>query len=455
MKIKPGSLSTNVIPNNPSIQPENKPASVGVQPSSNAEGVHTNPNTFESAEDLPQLINRGTLPLIPHPLGSETPKSTKPMQDKQQDLGAFRAGHAQIIQGFVPGKKPDTPDSKRKDLLHKQLLKTTHKARKSPDGKEAHQTFEQVSKLLKKQEFSKASELLNTRMEDGSLELQLSMTKGLGTKTFHATKTLQKQLSFAAKMQSKGIKTSFPPTETQLQNYFSTFKKDVTTRKEALKAFEAYTDAFHAHSAHIDGKMDVVYSKDKSAKVLSGKLYMPGEKGPKPQKGDYKLTTAVPDTFAEVTKKRTIFRLSHGSNAGKYANDCEGFAYMTEKLLSSAGFDVKHVVASGKSFDHVMSAVKDPETGQQIVSSNGKIFDYESELLKKSERPGHQVEAQRQLKEVRQLPAAERLKKSLTLAIRDLSGGEGGAQLHGKYYIGDTIQKAELYAQVNDPSKRL
>ena len=406
---------------------------------------------FTSQSDAPL---RAQPPQAQPSTASSFPELPAPTGGQHPTLGGFSAGQAHIAHPFVPSKKPDTSDSKRKDLLHKQLLSQTKKAKKSPDGKAAHNTFKKLDALLKKHDYTKAAELLKNQLESGSLEANLSLTKGLGSVSLHATKTLQKQLSFVSKMEKKGVKVSLPPTEFQLQEYFSTFKKDATTRKGALQAFGEYTQAFHVHSAHVGGSADIKYSKDRAVKVISNKLYMPGEKTPRPQQGDSKVSTAVPDTFAEVTKKRSLSRLAQGENAGKYANDCEGFAYLAEKLLSPAGFEVKHVVASGNSLDHVMSAVTDPGTGQQVVASNGKLYDHEAELLKKTQGSGG-MEAKKQLRSLRHLAPNERLKKSLSLAIKALSGSEGGQQLDGNYYIADTIQKAEIFSLIKDPTKRL
>lgn len=180
----------------------------------------------------------------------------------------------------------------------------------------------------------------------------INMMKGAGPTALETTQSLMSQLDFVDKMQNAGIKdATLPPTEQQLKNFFAKFKdKPSAQQSEAAKqAFREYVGAFHVHPADStgDASVDIVYGKGK---------------------------TDRPETWKEITKDRNVTET--GKYAGKYNNDCEGYAFLGDALLGAAGFEVKGFV-SGMQDDgiaHIMVLLKDPQ-GKPAVTSNSEVYD--------------------------------------------------------------------------------
>ncbi|MBI2837906.1 MAG: hypothetical protein HYX75_06315 [Acidobacteria bacterium] len=168
-----------------------------------------------------------------------------------------------------------------------------------------------------------------------------------------AMQTVERQLGFLSKLQEKGIKADYPPTQAQLVEYFGKLKGDPAA---ARQAFDDYTQTFHTHTADVKGKHngeDVVYKS--TPKVIDG------------------VATTSPDQWSDV-----IGRPAEGAeHVGKQMNDCEGFAFMAEKLLTAAGFTlVGHVAVDAHPPvpSHDMALFKHSGEKNVTVTSNNRSF---------------------------------------------------------------------------------
>jgi hypothetical protein len=128
-------------------------------------------------------------------------------------------------------------------------------------------------------------------------------------------KTVAAQLEVAQTMQTANVKSlQFPPTETNVTDYFKAMKgKPISEIKDA---FENYANAFYVHSEEngVD-RGDVVYSEHKY------------------KEGNKVYTSNAPVSWKEVTDNREVH------SDGRRINDCEGYAYMGQKMLKAAGFE--------------------------------------------------------------------------------------------------------------------
>ena len=128
-------------------------------------------------------------------------------------------------------------------------------------------------------------------------------------------KTVASQLEVAQEMKTANVKSlQFPPTETNVTDYFKTMKgKSISDIKDA---FENYANAFYVHSEEngVD-RGDVVYSEHKY------------------KEGNKVYTSNAPVSWKEVTDDREVH------SDGRRIIDCEGYAYMGQKSLKAAGFE--------------------------------------------------------------------------------------------------------------------
>jgi hypothetical protein len=132
------------------------------------------------------------------------------------------------------------------------------------------------------------------------------------------------QLEVAQKMKDTGKVGSpqFPPSETNVTDYFKTMKgKDIS---EIKKAYQNYANAFYVHRG------DVTYSGHK-----------------------------FPASWKEVTDNRYIH------SDGRRIIDCEGYAYMGQKIFEAAGF---------KPVNFGATASKDDPTRAHIMVSGSRTI---------------------------------------------------------------------------------
>jgi hypothetical protein len=211
--------------------------------------------------------------------------------------------------------------------------------------------YENIKKAINKGDFTAAAKIADGLMSGKADDKEEAIDSDLGIQGTKSTKTMTSQLDFLAGMEKAGVKpVSYPPTEKQLTDYFATLKDNPAGAREA---FDSYTHAFHAHPSNA-GK-----AKDFDLKYGDG-------------------ATRVPDDWSEVANRPID---AQAENIGKQMNDCEGFAFMAEKLLGAAGFQLQdHLTAHGApAGDHAMVAFKHPSEKTWTVTSNDKVFTAKTE----------------------------------------------------------------------------
>jgi hypothetical protein len=246
--------------------------------------------------------------------------------------------------------------------------------------KDVKDTMKSVDQLMVEGKYGDAKKQLEDLMKkqykyEGGVftgEHAMRTMKGVGQDSIDTTNSLISQLGYVDKMQKAGIQAQVPPTEQQMKDYFATFKTSPSAQKtaDAKQAFRDYVDAFHIHIVKStgDATKDIVYSPDN------------------PKVGrDYNTA----NSWKEVTTDRTVD--TNGKHAGKYVNDCEGYAYLSETLFGAAGFKVKGYV-SGVQDDnlaHIMVLLEDPQ-GKPAVTSNEGVYDH-SNVKVSGKKPNEQT----------------------------------------------------------------
>lgn len=210
--------------------------------------------------------------------------------------------------------------------------------------------YQAIKKALEKADYAGAAALADTLLSGKADDREEAIDSDLGLSGTRSTKTLTAQLDFLAKMDGAGVKPGYPPTEKQLTDYFSKLKDDP---RGAREAFASYAQTFHAHPANA-GK-----PKDFDLKYGEG-------------------ASRLPDDWSEVANRPID---AQAENIGKQMNDCEGFAFMAEKLLGAAGFEVQHhLTAHGApAGDHAMVSFKHPSEKTFTVTSNDRVFTAKTE----------------------------------------------------------------------------
>jgi hypothetical protein len=214
---------------------------------------------------------------------------------------------------------------------------------------------------------------------------------------------VQRQLEFSSRMQaaSPGAQLHMPPNEAEVRAYFRTLRGDSS---RAISEYTAYAQAFHVHIGRARNYQgdpwspsapDVVYSADPNRyQVNSGSAHNGPDFATVAQANQWaqqnnvqngSLTTlrsSAPDHWGDLTNtggNRSV--ASRGPNAGRYVNDCEGFAYMAQELLGEAGFTARAgegQIASvparqNAPTSHMMALLRDP-SGNPVVVSNDRVF---------------------------------------------------------------------------------
>jgi hypothetical protein len=171
-----------------------------------------------------------------------------------------------------------------------------------------------------------------------------------------STETARDQLEFLSKMQAAGVEADYPPTETQLVDYFKTLKNNPDKAREA---FDSYTQNFHVHPVNIKGAdFDIKYSQDKVKYGASQSEY----------------TVDVPKDWSSVANRPVT---DNPKYIGKQMNDCQGFAFMVQKLLGAAGFKLEHHIAvypGPNNAGHSMVMFTHPPEKGYTVTSNDRSF---------------------------------------------------------------------------------
>jgi hypothetical protein len=117
------------------------------------------------------------------------------------------------------------------------------------------------------------------------------------------------QLEFTDRMQRAGVRNlSFPPTDRNVDDYFSSLRREPASR--VANDYEDFTQAFFVHH----GRSSPLQYDPETHRVRGG---------------DFQ--TFVPEDWNDITSSREI-------RDGRRMIDCEGYAYLGQRLLSRAGF---------------------------------------------------------------------------------------------------------------------
>lgn len=205
----------------------------------------------------------------------------------------------------------------------------------------------------------------------------------LGEPGLRAAGTLRRQAELCRDMEAAlGRRVSCPPSEADSRAWFRSFDSDAR-RPEARQAFERYTEAFYTHVGHVGGRdADVRYSRDRPAWVRDGRVFdRRADAGPDARE----VETATPDQWRDV-ERRPLASLAagRGEHTGRRIIDCEGYAYLSERLLGpgGAGYEVTHVTAGDRSIAgrgdprdlHAMTRLRDPSSGAEFTQSNDRTY---------------------------------------------------------------------------------
>lgn len=213
----------------------------------------------------------------------------------------------------------------------------------------AKKEFAAAQQAIASGDFAKAYESLKTLLVKQGEDV-------LPEDDVKSTETVRDQLEFLSKMQAAGVKADYPPTEAQLVDYFKTLKSNPDG---ARAAFDSYAQNFHVHPVNIKGAdFDIKYSQDKVKYGASQSEY----------------TVDVPKDWSSVGNRPVK---DHPQYIGKQMNDCQGFAFMSEKLLGAAGFKLEHHIAvypGPHDAGHSMVMFTHPPEKGYTVTSNDRSF---------------------------------------------------------------------------------
>jgi hypothetical protein len=205
----------------------------------------------------------------------------------------------------------------------------------------------------------------------------------LGEPGLRAAGTLRRQAELCRDMEAAlGRRVSCPPSEADSRAWFRSFDSDAR-RPEARQAFERYNEAFYTHVGQVGGRdADVRYSRDRPAWVRDGRVFdRRADAGPDARE----VETATPDQWRDVERRPLAsLEAGRGEHAGRRIIDCEGYAYLSERLLGpgGAGYELTHVTAGDRSIAgrgdprdlHAMTRLRDPSSGAGFTQSNDRTY---------------------------------------------------------------------------------
>jgi hypothetical protein len=126
------------------------------------------------------------------------------------------------------------------------------------------------------------------------------------------------QLEFTGRMQQAGVRNlSFPPTDRNVDDYFSSLRREPASR--VARDYEQYTSAFFVHHGRT-----TPLQYDAETHRINGSNF----------------ETHIPEDWNDITSSREI-------RNGQRMIDCEGYAYLGQRLLSRAGFREGRFTAVG------------------------------------------------------------------------------------------------------------
>jgi hypothetical protein len=130
------------------------------------------------------------------------------------------------------------------------------------------------------------------------------------------------QLDFTDRMQRAGVRNlSFPPSDRNVDDYFSSLRRESASR--VARDYQDYTRAFFVHHG---SSRPLQY--DSETHRIRGTHF----------------ETHIPEDWNDVTSSRQM-------RNGQRMIDCEGYAYLGQRLLSRAGFGEGRFTAIGSPDD--------------------------------------------------------------------------------------------------------
>jgi hypothetical protein len=183
-----------------------------------------------------------------------------------------------------------------------------------------------------------------------------------------AATTVRRQLEVSRQIQqATGRVVQGAPSEEDLTAWFGTMN-DPRRRSQAEQAFRDYTAAFHVHTGNVAGRPDDIRYTNRRQRVEAFQVDGQAVAG-----GSAAVTG--PTSMGQVLSAARGTGASHGAQLGQVANDCQGYALLSERLMGAAGYRVEHVVGNGAAGAHAMTRLEDPDTRRTRVQSNGDFYD--------------------------------------------------------------------------------
>jgi hypothetical protein len=203
---------------------------------------------------------------------------------------------------------------------------------------------------------------------DGVENGRAAMTARWGADGDAAATTISRQLDVNRQIQDATHRVvQGSPSEQDLTEWFRTMNNR-QARGNAEQSFRDYTAAYHVHTGNVSGRPDDISYSRRNQTV--GAFQVDGEDvagGSRPVTG--------PTSMAQVLDPARGTGASHGgSHLGQVANDCQGYAFLSDRLMGAAGYRVEHVVGNGAAGTHAMTRLEDPDSHRTRVQSNGDFY---------------------------------------------------------------------------------
>jgi uncharacterized Zn-binding protein involved in type VI secretion len=344
-------VNTNVPPQNYDGVPP-KQEQVGFNEALNRLTTSNDASDTQSSKGTDQ--SQGTsksLPFIlatrpPINLGNPTGKQGVPLYDSNGSKAGSetKASEPQIKISDDPNKAQDgknagkPPDTTLQTVLTNSGMKNVGNPPSEADLKTYYSKNGPAHQLITKGSYQEAAaeyRKLADKATDPAEQKRLAMVAD--------------QLEVAQKMKTAKVGSlQFPPTETNVTDYFKTMKgKPISEIKDA---FQNYANAFYVHSEKkgVD-RGDVVYSEHKY------------------KEGTTVYNSHAPVSWKEVTDNREVH------SDGRRIIDCEGYAYMGQQIFQAAGFqNVNFGVVARK--DDPNTPQNESLTDQHIMVSGSRTI---------------------------------------------------------------------------------
>jgi uncharacterized Zn-binding protein involved in type VI secretion len=273
-----------------------------------SKGEHTSEHSQDTSKSLPFVL--ATRP--PINLGNPIGKQGAPSQAGAAPAAQGTQIKERRLEGKIsddPKKAPDgknagkPPDTTLQTVLTNSGMKNVGNPPSEADLKTYYSKSGPAHELITKGNYQEAAaeyRKLADKATDPAEQKRLTMVAD--------------QLEVTQKMKTAKVGSlQFPPTETNVTDYFKTMKgKPISEIKDA---FQNYANAFYVHSEKkgVD-RGDIVYSEHKY------------------KEGKTVYNSHAPGSWKEVTDNREVH------SDGRRIIDCEGYAYMGQLIFQAAGY---------------------------------------------------------------------------------------------------------------------